>query len=108
VSAGRWFAPVALLAGLVSTGCWSTTIHNAPAVGTAPAGWDDRWHESLFFGSIEMTGPYDLHEVCPHGWSEIRTRTSVYNGLLILLTLDTYSTQTVTVRCAKEADVASR
>jgi hypothetical protein len=94
-----------LAIALPLTGCWSTTVHNSP-VGATPRAWDERWHSGMFFGSVELSGPYDLASICPSGWSEIQTKTSPWNGLLILLTFDTYSTQTVTVRCAPGKETA--
>lgn len=92
----------AMTLALSTTGCWSTTIKNGqPPAAEAPSTLNDTWHSGAVFGTIEISGPYDLHALCPNGWAEIKTKTSLWNGLLILFTFDTYSTQTVTVRCAK-------
>jgi hypothetical protein len=82
------------------TGCWATTVHSGKPPGAIPHGWYDRWHSGMLFGSIELSGPYDLNQICPRGWSEVRTRMSALNAVLTVVTFDIYSTQTLTVVCA--------
>jgi hypothetical protein len=93
---------LAVLFALATTGCWATTIHSGKPPGASPPGWSDHWHSGLLFGSIELSGPYDLNAICPHGWSEVRTRMAALNAVLTVITFDIYSTQTITVVCAAE------
>lgn len=85
-----------------TAGCWSTAIHSGKPPGATPPGWHDRWHSGMLFGSIELSGPYDLDAICPRGWSEVRTRMAALNAVLTVVTLDIYSSQTITVVCAAE------
>jgi Bor protein len=92
---------LAMLLAIAMTGCWATTVHSGKAPGAIPDGWNDRWHSGLLFGSVELSGPYDLNAICPRGWSEVRTRMSALNAILTVITFDIYSTQTITVVCAE-------
>jgi hypothetical protein len=99
-----------MVAVAVATGgCFSTTVTNsaqpgaAQPTGAASAVLDDKWHSGLFAGIVELSGPYDLKALCPGGWAEVRSRTTIWNVLLSAITLDTYSSQTVTIRCAAAA-----
>jgi hypothetical protein len=92
----------AVALALALSGCWATTIHSGKPPGVSPPDWHDRWHSGMLFGSVELSGPYDLNAICPHGWSEVRTRMTALNALLTVLTFDIYSTQTISVVCAAE------
>ncbi len=85
---------------LGTNGCWATTVHSGKPPGAIAEGWHDRWHSGMLFGSIELSGPYDLDAICPRGWSEVQTRMSALNAVLTVVTLDIYSTQRITVVCA--------
>lgn len=100
--------PATLLAlcALGLAGCFRMTIRSGLPVGNAPIAYDDKWHSGLIYGMAELSGPYDLSQACPQGWSEIRTRTSFVNGLVEGITYDIYSPQTVTIRCAATAPAA--
>lgn len=91
---------VTLAFAIATTGCWATTVRSGKPAGTTPPAWLDRWHSGMLFGAIELSGPYDLNAICPHGWSEVRTRMGALNAVLTVLTFDIYSTQRVTVVCA--------
>jgi hypothetical protein len=91
----------ATLFALATTGCWATTVHSGKPPSATP-GWTDHWHSAMLFGSIELSGPYDLHAICPHGWSAIETHMGALNVLLTVVTFDIYSTQRITVVCAAE------
>jgi hypothetical protein len=85
---------------LALNGCYTTTLKNGKPVGEAPLEADDRWHNGFVGGTEEASGPYELTELCPHGWAEIETHTSFGNGLLEIVTLSLYNPQTIEVRCA--------
>lgn len=92
---------LALAIGVVSTGCWATTVRNGRPPGQTPFGYDEKWHSGFIFGIAEMSGPYNLAEICPGGWSEIRTETSVWNAIVNFVTRDIYTTQTIGITCAQ-------
>jgi hypothetical protein len=88
------------LTALLLPGCFTTSVYSGkPGV---PAGieYDEKWHHGVAWGIAELSGPYDLEEVCPNGWSEIKTETSFVNGFVDVVTRGIYAPQTVTVRCA--------
>jgi hypothetical protein len=89
-----------LLAALV-TACFETTVRSGlPPADPAP-GHHARWHHAFMFGLLEASGPYDLAELCPHGWSEIQTESDPVHGLLLLLSVGIYAPARVTVICAE-------
>jgi hypothetical protein len=89
-----------LIGALASAGCFTTTVRSGQPPAEAPAGWQQRWHSGWLLGAIEASGPHDLAEACPHGWSQIDTSTDPSQALITLLTLGVYAPQTVTVVCA--------
>jgi Bor protein len=88
-----------VLLALVSA-CYSTTVRSGKPVGHKAADADGRWHSGVLTGGVELSGPYDLDRLCPDGWAEIRTETSVFNEAAELLTFHLYAPQTVHVTCA--------
>jgi Bor protein len=88
------------------SGCYTTTLRSGAVANPATVAFDDRWHHGLFWGLAELSGPYDLKQICPEGWAEIETETSFINGLLHYLTSGVYASQTVSVRCAARAGQA--
>jgi hypothetical protein len=92
-----------LLAVLASlSGCYTTTLRSGKPSNTARIDLDHRWHHGVIWGIAELSGPYNLKQLCPNGWGEIQTETSFVNGLLHFLTSGVYAPQTVTVRCSGE------
>jgi hypothetical protein len=96
---------VAALAGssALITGCFTTTIVSGRPSRPATVAYDSRWHHGVLWGIGEVSGPYDLSEICPHGWAEIETETSFVNGVVSAATSSLYSPQTVSVRCSASA-----
>jgi Bor protein len=86
---------------LLCAGCWATTIRSGRPPGQVPFGYDEKWHSGFVFGIAEMSGPYNLSEICPGGWAEVRTETSIWNALVNAVTRDLYSTQTIGIVCAQ-------
>jgi Bor protein len=82
------------------SGCFTTTVRSGKPPAPAVAEYDGKWHSGVVYGLAELSGPYDLKEVCPNGWSEITTETSFVNGLVSSLTGNIYNPQSVTVRCS--------
>ncbi|HKE17565.1 MAG TPA: hypothetical protein VKB80_21970 [Kofleriaceae bacterium] len=84
----------------LASACYSTTVRSGKPVGQPAQDADGHWHSGLITGGIELSGPYELDRVCPDGWAEIHTETSLPNELVELLTFRIYAPQTVTVKCA--------
>jgi len=89
-----------LALALCASGCFRMSVKNQQPVGQAPIEYDDKWHIGLVYGLAELSGPYDLSKVCPHGWAEVHTETSFVNGLVSAVTWNIFTAQSVTVRCA--------
>jgi hypothetical protein len=89
-----------LMAALLSSGCFRTTVRSGHPPSDPAEGFEQRWHSGWVGGSVEASGPHDLARACPHGWAQIETKTDASQGLITLLTLSIYSPQTVTVVCA--------
>lgn len=78
-----------------------------PAQPKASVAYDEGWHHGAVLGIAEISGPYDLQEICPDGWASISTKTSFVNGFVELVTGSVYNPQTVTVVCAVHAPKAT-
>lgn len=91
---------VALLLVLGASGCYTTSISSGKPLGKVAPDADDTWHSGLLTGGIDLSGDYDLKRLCPNGWAEIRTETSVLNEIVELATYRLYAPQTVRVTCA--------
>ena len=89
-----------LFLALCGTACFRMTVKSGRPLGRAPTEYDAKWHSGVIFGLAELSGPYDLSDVCPLGWASIRTETSFVNGVVHVLTAEIYTPQTVTIRCA--------
>lgn len=100
----KW-APLALCA-LLLPGCFTTTVYSGKPGVPAAIEYDEKWHHGVAWGIAELSGPYNLEQVCPNGWSEIKTETSFVNGFVDGVTSGIYSPQTVWVRCAAPAKPA--
>jgi len=88
------------IAGLASSGCYTTVVRNADAkAAPATVEYDGKWHSGVVFGLAELSGPHDLAKICPNGWAEIETETGFVHGLVQMLTFNLYNPQRVTVRC---------
>lgn len=94
-------AMLSLLAAACLGGCYTTTIRSGKPAAPAKIDFDGHWHHGILWGTAELSGPYDLSKVCPHGWAEITTEESFVNGFLNLITYSLYSPQSVTIRCAQ-------
>jgi hypothetical protein len=89
-----------MLLGALLPGCYATVIRSGAPASPAAVAYDERWHHGILHGIAEVSGPYDLSQICPQGWAEIETKTSFPNWLLSLVTSGVYSSQTVSVRCS--------
>jgi hypothetical protein len=95
---------VILMAALLAlTGCFKTHVRSGSPAGQTPIEYDNRWHNGLIYGIAELSGPYDLQKVCPQGWSEIYTETDFLAGFVSAITLQIYTPQRVTIRCASRS-----
>ena len=99
----RFSQPVAwaaVLAGIGSAGCYTTTLQSGLPAAPPTVEYDDKWHSGVVLGIAELSGPYDLQKICPKGWAQIKTETSFVNGVVELVTSGIYSPQTVTIHCS--------
>src|SRR5687767_2979400 len=85
---------------IAASGCHTTVVKSGAPPAPPAALYDEKWHSGFIFGIAELSGPYDLSQICPNGWSEIKTETSFLNGLVQVLTWSIYNPQSVTIRCA--------
>ena len=97
---GRAACALALIGA--SSACYTTTLRSGQPANPARQEYDQRWHHGVIWGIAELSGPYNLKEICPNGWAEVKTETSFVNGLLDLLTSGVYAPQSVTIRCSGE------
>jgi hypothetical protein len=82
------------------TGCTVTTVRSGlPPADPAP-GFNDRWHVAFLFGTVEASGPYELGQICPRGWSEIRMSQDPFTFLAGAVTLFIYSPSRLDIICA--------
>lgn len=99
---------VALLSAAVSalcvTGCFREAAYSGLPPGKPSTEVDERWHHSMFWGLLDISGSYDLVEACPEGWAEVHTGLDLSNGVLALMTAGIYYPETVTVVCAAPDD----
>ena len=104
----KWGMLLAVMSSAVSLGgCYSTTLRSGLPAGETKMEADEQWHSGFLGGTQEASGPYNVGELCPEGWSEIKTETSFANGLVELLSMRVYNPQTITVTCAKSEQVAA-
>jgi hypothetical protein len=95
-----WRAALAGVVLLAGSGCYSTHVTNGKAAASPSMQYDGAWHHGFVIGLVEVSGPYNLKEICPNGWAEIQTKTSFLNGLVNAV-VGIYNPQTVTIRCAE-------
>jgi hypothetical protein len=91
---------IGLSVSILASGCYTTIIRNGKTPNPPTVAYDARWHHGILWGIAELSGPYDLSQICPQGWAEIKTETSFLNGLLSSITNSIYSSQTLWVRCS--------
>ncbi len=91
-------ASIVCLASL--SACYTTTVRTGAPPGATPLEAREHWHSGFVAGIADASGPYDLQRLCPGGWSEVRTETSFWNGLVQMFTSGLYNPQTTTVVCA--------
>jgi hypothetical protein len=97
-STSKW--PKLVVFALALPGCYTTTVSSGKPAARASVAYDEKWHSGVVHGIAELSGPYDLEAICPHGWSEIKTETSFLNGFVDAVTYGIYNPQNITVRCA--------
>jgi len=101
----RRLRPAIAATGLLLLGCGETVFRSGLPAGGAPLGYTERWHDSLFFGTVESRRPEPLGSICPRGWSEVRISSSFLAGLLAWSTLGIYTPTEVTVVCAAPSGI---
>lgn len=92
------------LACLALSGCIETHLYSGRAPGEAAKGFDERWHSSYLFGTMNAGWSYKLDTVCPRGWSEISQTHDTLTSALSLGTLFLYTPSRVTIVCAREPE----
>lgn len=100
---GTRVAPVLL--ALVSLGCAGTRLYSGLPPGDPPAGYEDRWHVSYLFGTVDGSGPYDLDKLCPNGWSEIDLAPDFFTTVAGAVTLFLYTPNRLTIVCARPVEL---
>jgi hypothetical protein len=90
---------VALLA-LSCGGCSELVVRSGLPAGSVANGYDARWHDSFFFGTVEPSPIAPAASLCPRGWSELRISASFEEALLQWSTLGIYTPSEVTLVCA--------
>jgi hypothetical protein len=95
-----------LIAALAGTGCIETHLYSGLPPGDPPRGYENRWHVSYLFGTTEGSVPYDLHRLCPSGWSEITVTPDFFTSIAGLMTLYLYTPNRVTIVCARRIALA--
>jgi hypothetical protein len=104
----NWGTLLAVVSSAIALGgCYSTTLRSGLPAGETKMEVDEQWHSGFLGGTQEASGPYNVGELCPQGWSEIKTETSFANGLVELMSMRVYNPQTITVTCAKTDEVAA-
>jgi hypothetical protein len=100
----RNITKLACLAALIasSSACYTTVLRSGKPANAPRIENDRRWHHGVIWGIAELSGPYNLKQICPNGWGEVKTETSFVNGLLNYLTSGIYAPQSVTIRCSGE------
>jgi hypothetical protein len=95
---------IVLIVAVFTSGCYTTTLRSGKPVGEPADDADGHWHSGFLTGGLDASGDYELKKLCPDGWAEIETETSVLNEVVELVTYRVYAPQTVTVRCAKKRE----
>ncbi|HET9931521.1 MAG TPA: hypothetical protein VFQ35_12565 [Polyangiaceae bacterium] len=85
---------------LTCFGCASTRAFSGKPPGRTARDYDARWHSALLFGGVSLSRPYDLAQICRHGWSEVRVEPDTFTFAVTLATLFIYTPSRVTVVCA--------
>lgn len=91
-----------LAAGALACGCAATRVHSGLPPGVIARDFDARWHAAFLFGSFALHDGYDLREVCPSGWSEVRFHSDEFTLAASLVTAFLYSPSRITVICAAQ------
>lgn len=87
-----------LSAVLLSTGCYNIKIVNGKPVGAPAPGYEEKLHFGVIAGIIELSGPYNLDQICPNGWAEAGSGLSIVSGVLHAL-IPFVDFQSVNVSC---------
>ena len=93
----RAFGFCVLLCGV---GCATTTVRSGRPPRDVPSGYEERWHSAFLWGAVPGGAPYDLAQICPHGWSQVILARDPFTLLAGLVTLFIYSPARVTIVCA--------
>lgn len=94
-----------LVFALLATGCIQTHVYSGLPPGDPPKGYEDRWHVSYLFGLKEGSGPYNLDQLCPDGWSELTVTPDFFTSVAGLMTLYLYTPNRVTIVCARPIEL---
>jgi Bor protein len=89
----------ALLAAVLSSGCYELTVRNGLPIDPVPA-IHDRFTGGFVNGLIDEEPVLNPNAVCPSGWAEIHYKVSFLNGLLNGIRGLIYESTSVTIHCA--------
>ena len=96
-------AGILLTAGAMTTsGCFHTEIETGLAPGAV--GYSEEWEDAWLIGAVPAH--VDATRACEGPWATVRTRQSLLNGIVTVLTLGIYSPHEVEVTCARDSSGA--
>ena len=101
----RRLATACVLVPLWCSACGEAVVRSGRPAGAVAPLYDERWHDSFFFGTLDPAEAAPLSTICPQGWSEIRASSTFLAGLLQWSTLGIYTPTTVTVVCSAPSGV---
>lgn len=91
-------ATMLVTVGAVATsGCFHTEIETGLAPGAV--GYSEQWEDAWLIGAVPAQ--VDATQACEGPWSMVRTRQSLLNGIVTVLTIGIYAPHEVEVTCAR-------
>jgi hypothetical protein len=85
-------------AALLSMSCYSIKIVNGKPIGAPAPGYEEKLHFGVIAGIIELSGPYNLDQICPNGWAEAGSQLSIVSGVLHFV-IPFVDFQSVSIKC---------
>ena len=95
----RHMVLVSLASALLLSGCYNAHLLNGNSAGTPSAAYQNTWNDNAVAGLMNLTGAIFLDQVCPSGWASIHVHRSIVNALVMSITGNIYSPQSVTIFC---------
>ncbi len=89
-----------VLAALLQAGCYRHVVRSGLPPGKPAPGYEYAWHSEYLLSAIDGHGEFHLEQLCPHGFSELRTQGDFLTAATSLLSLGIYTPNRVTILCA--------